>query len=99
MTATGSNIGTVTMWPPTAGNDVIVSVDAAWNIGVCSKNVEFALVRQRHQAVVDVHHLAALVRQHTLREAGRATGIHEHDRIGLLAFSGIRGDAAASMSA
>ena len=39
MTATGSNIGTVTMWPPTTGMAVIVSVEAAWNIGVCSRNV------------------------------------------------------------
>ena len=39
MTATGSNIGTVTMWPPATGMDVIVSVEAAWNIGVWSKKV------------------------------------------------------------
>ena len=32
------NIGTVTMCPPTTGMDVIVSVEAAWNIGVWSRN-------------------------------------------------------------
>jgi len=39
ITAPGSNIGTVTMWPPTAGIDVIVSVEAAWNIGVWRRKV------------------------------------------------------------
>ena len=38
--------------------------------------------------VVEVQHLGALVEQHALGDAGGATGVHQHRRIGLVRLVG-----------
>ena len=75
-------------------------MDAAWNIGVWMRFTVDAVEGEPHHHVVRVEDLGSLVEQHALGQAGGAAGVHEHHRVGLLAFVGHDvGVAAASRSA
>ena len=45
ITPTGSNNGTITEVPPSAGTPMIPPIDAAWNIGVWCRYTSFASIR------------------------------------------------------
>ena len=47
-----------------------------------------ALEVQRHHRVVAVENFCALIKEDAIRQAGRATGVHQHRGIGLFALVG-----------